>query len=170
MSELENKLAGAGVFRGAGGLEGILKADAFWNANEYGTRLYYGSGVGDYLHRDVLRVAVDILNKSPDQETTALQAEIGALSLFNKLGQKLVKRIQGAPAEGDNKDDIELRLMAIIAERDALKLYKGSMVELLATAKCPDDGKPEHKNMRPCRWCDEREFTLTGAAPGLVFY
>lgn len=55
-----------------------------------------------------------------------LQAQIGALSLFNALGQKLVKRIQDASAEGDNTTDVELRLMAIIAERDALKTWQES--------------------------------------------
>ena len=72
MSEAQRKLAEAGVFKGAGGLEGLLNAREFWEQQPYGTRLYYGEGGLDYLHRDVLRAAVEILNRaapsiSPEQ-------------------------------------------------------------------------------------------------------
>ncbi len=46
-----------GVFKGAAGLAGLLNADEFWEQQPYGTRLYYGVGIADYLHRDVLRAA-----------------------------------------------------------------------------------------------------------------
>jgi hypothetical protein len=54
-------LAAAGVFKGHQGLVGLLKADEFWEQQPYGTRLYYGDGITDYLHRDVLRAAVKLL-------------------------------------------------------------------------------------------------------------
>lgn len=38
-------LTAHGVFKGARGLEGLLNADAFWQQQPYGTRLYYGDGV-----------------------------------------------------------------------------------------------------------------------------
>jgi hypothetical protein len=50
-----------GVFKGAHGLEGLANAVEFWEQQPYGTRLYYGDGIADYLHRDVLRAAVDVL-------------------------------------------------------------------------------------------------------------
>lgn len=55
-------LAGRGVFKGAHGLAGLLDAQEFWGEQPYGTRLYYGPGALDYLHRDVLRAAVAALN------------------------------------------------------------------------------------------------------------
>lgn len=54
-------LAAAGVFKGHQGLLGLLNADKFWEQQPYGTRLYYGDGIADYLHRDVLRAAVKLL-------------------------------------------------------------------------------------------------------------
>jgi len=50
-----------GVFKGAHGLEGLANAQEFWDRQPYGTRLYYGDGIADYLHRDVLRAAVRAL-------------------------------------------------------------------------------------------------------------
>lgn len=55
-------LTSAGVFKGAHGLEKLLDADEFWDQRPYGTRLYYGNGIADYLHRDVLRAAVKLLS------------------------------------------------------------------------------------------------------------
>ena len=50
-----------GVFKGAHGLEGLLNAREFWERQPYGTRLYYGDGIADYLHIGVLRAAVEAL-------------------------------------------------------------------------------------------------------------
>lgn len=61
LSDLTAVLAAAGVFKGHQGLVGLLNADEFWEKQPYGTRLYYGDGIADYLHRDVLRAAVKIL-------------------------------------------------------------------------------------------------------------
>lgn len=48
----------AGLFKGADGLQKMADADAFWLTQPYRTRLYFGDGIADYLHRDVLRAAV----------------------------------------------------------------------------------------------------------------
>jgi hypothetical protein len=56
-------LTNNGVFKGAHGIEGLLTADAFWKQQPYGTRLYYGDGNADYLHRGVLRSAVTLLQR-----------------------------------------------------------------------------------------------------------
>lgn len=67
MSEqITNKLAEAGVFKGFNGLEGLANAKEFWDEQPYGTRLYYGPGITDYLHRGVLEAAIRLL-KEPDQ-------------------------------------------------------------------------------------------------------
>ena len=61
------ELVNQGVFKGAEGLEGLAEADEFWKDQDYGTRLYYGPGIAEYLHRDVLRAAVQALkNKGPE--------------------------------------------------------------------------------------------------------
>lgn len=61
LPDLTAVLAAAGVFKGHQGLVGLLNADEFWEKQPYGTRLYYGDGIADYLHREVLRAAVKIL-------------------------------------------------------------------------------------------------------------
>lgn len=54
-------LTAHGVFKGAHGLDGLTNAQEFWDRQPYGTRLYYGDGIADYLHRDVLRAAIRAL-------------------------------------------------------------------------------------------------------------
>ena len=63
VGEVEELLATAGVFKGSHGIEGLLNADAFWEQQPYGTRLYYGDGIADYLHRGVLRSAATLLQQ-----------------------------------------------------------------------------------------------------------
>lgn len=83
MSEVQNKLAAKGVFAGLGGLEGLLNATEFWAQQPYGTRLYYGSGGGEYLHVGVLRAAIEILREPLDanqsQEIEHLKAKFSNL-------------------------------------------------------------------------------------------
>lgn len=55
------KLTNAGVFKGAEGLRGLAENDEFWSEQPYGTRLYYGDGNNDYLHRGILRAAIQAL-------------------------------------------------------------------------------------------------------------
>lgn len=62
-SEVERKLAQTGVFKGMHGLEGLLNATEFWDRQPYGTRLYYGDGATEYLHRHVLEAAIKILSQ-----------------------------------------------------------------------------------------------------------
>lgn len=58
-----------GVFAGMHGLEGFLNASEFWQEQPYGTRLYYGDGGLDYLHRGVLEAAIDIIRKTEPDPT-----------------------------------------------------------------------------------------------------
>lgn len=58
-----------GVFLGADGLRRLAESDEFWSKEPYGTRLYFGDGVADYLHRDVLRAAVSALRAQPAAAT-----------------------------------------------------------------------------------------------------
>ncbi len=67
MSEkVETALSKQGVFKGAWGLEGLAECQEFWDAQPYGTRLYYGTGIAEYLHRDVLRAAIRALANTPE--------------------------------------------------------------------------------------------------------
>src|SRR5690625_5245036 len=74
--DAESKLAEAGVFAGHHGLRGLADADEFWEKQPYGTRLYYGDGGMDYLHRGVLQKAVEILDAAPQPPAEA-QAQGG---------------------------------------------------------------------------------------------
>lgn len=67
----EQRLCAAGVFKGMEGLRGLLNATEFWERQPYGTRLYYGDGGLQYLHRHVLEAAVDILDGKRGQEKSA---------------------------------------------------------------------------------------------------
>lgn len=64
----EERLTSEGVFKGAHGLKGLLESQRFWDDQPYGTRLYYGDGVTDYLHRDVLRAGVKIIEGDKSNE------------------------------------------------------------------------------------------------------
>ncbi len=114
VSEAQKKLAKAGVFKGHHGLEGLADAQEFWDEQPYGTRLYYGSGIADYLHRDVLQSAIKILNGSCDTETklnaicvAGVSAEAECLSLKQQL----------TALQAEN-DDLESYLDEVMTERD----------------------------------------------------
>ena len=64
-------LTAQGVFKGAHGLEGLANSQEFWDQQPYGTRLYYGDGIADYLHRDVLRAAIRALPPNASHERPA---------------------------------------------------------------------------------------------------
>ncbi len=66
---LESKLEAAGVFKGSAGLRGLLDSQEFWDEQPYTTRLYFGSGNSDYLHRDVLRTAIKLLDGPNTSQT-----------------------------------------------------------------------------------------------------
>jgi len=72
MSEVQRKLAAAGVFAGLSGLEIFLEAGDFWQELPYGTRLYFGPGGGQYLHRSVLRAAVELLKEPAPRDGAEL--------------------------------------------------------------------------------------------------
>ncbi len=62
---MSNELNLPGVFKGADGLQKLADASKFWEEQPYGTRLYFGDGIADYLHRDVLRAAIEALRTPP---------------------------------------------------------------------------------------------------------
>ena len=70
----EQQLAKAGVFKGYDGLRELAECDEFWDTQEYGTRLYYGPGITQYLHRGVLRTAIKILDEVSDNEQLIIEA------------------------------------------------------------------------------------------------
>lgn len=70
-SPLVQKLKLKGVFKGFHGLEGLVNCQEFWDKQPYGTRLYYGDGIADYLHRSILKTAVEILNENSATTTPA---------------------------------------------------------------------------------------------------
>jgi hypothetical protein len=72
--EVGELLAANGVFKGSHGIEGLLNADAFWEQQQYGTRLYYGDGIADYLHRGVLRSAAALLQQQESRIATLRSA------------------------------------------------------------------------------------------------
>lgn len=73
----EDLLEAQGVFKGAHGLRGLAECEAFWRDMPYETRLEYGPGIADYLHRDVLRAAVNALDAMA-AATARLEAVRGA--------------------------------------------------------------------------------------------
>ena len=64
----ENQLAKQGVFKGHDGLRRLAECDEFWEQQEYGTRFYFGPGASDYLHRGVLRAAINALDAMNEME------------------------------------------------------------------------------------------------------
>jgi len=78
MSEMPRKaehlLADEGVFKGHEGLRRLSEAADFWQQQPYGTRLYFGHGGLDYLHRSVLEAALSALDKA-----ATLKADLAAL-------------------------------------------------------------------------------------------
>lgn len=94
---VERKLVEAGVFAGMRGLEGLLNASEFWEQQSYGTRLYYGHGGLDYLHRGVLEAAVKIIREQPSaQEIEQLREEVATLrAKFHNLHERLKDVLSG---------------------------------------------------------------------------
>ena len=58
----EEHLAKKGVFAGHHGLRQFAECDSFWEQQPYGTRLYFDDSAR-YLHRSVLRTAIQILDE-----------------------------------------------------------------------------------------------------------
>lgn len=67
-SNLEQRLSAVGVFKGFHGLEGLANATKFWEQQPYGTRLYYGEGITEYLHIGVLNAAIRALKSTSNKE------------------------------------------------------------------------------------------------------
>ncbi len=61
--EIKRILAEQGLYKGFNGLEGLAQSQDFWDKQPYGTRLYYGPGATDYLHRGCLNAAIKALKE-----------------------------------------------------------------------------------------------------------
>jgi hypothetical protein len=64
VTSVQEALSVNGVFLGQNGLKGLADADSFWEDRPYGTRLYYGDGAMDYLHRDVLHSVIKLIEQN----------------------------------------------------------------------------------------------------------
>jgi hypothetical protein len=56
------------VFKGEDGLKMWAEKDEFWQKQDYGTRFYFGDGINEYVHRDVLRAAIEHIDCPITQE------------------------------------------------------------------------------------------------------
>lgn len=92
---IESQLVKQGVFKGMHGLEALAKADDFWAQRPYGTRLYYGNGELEYLHRSVLESAIKAMNDleeklaAEEKENQQLHDELEKVKADNEQHRKL---------------------------------------------------------------------------------
>jgi len=104
----------ASVFKGSEGLRGLLDEQEFWDRQLYGTRLYYGAGGMDYLHRDVLRAAVDALARPSPQAASEAVKGPEEYQYARRLAEALSERHYGG-----NKDWRPLPdLMGVLTQID----------------------------------------------------
>lgn len=87
----EKALCDSGVFKGAEGLRQFSECQEFWDEQPYGTRFYFGDG--NYLHRDVLRAAVRLLDsaKAPAVDGTVIRDAVRLDWLIRKLSGKALR-------------------------------------------------------------------------------
>ena len=111
-----NALEAVGVFKNAEGLEQLLNADTFWEQQPFGTRLYFGDGATDYLHRNVLSAAVALLNRIPDRK-------------LKELTDEQLYKMANVNLWGDIDEAVKLARDAIAADRS---LNGGYAPQLLA--------------------------------------
>ena len=99
-----------GVFKGADGLRKLVDSQPFWDEQSYGTRLYFGPNITDYLHRDVLRAAVEHLERA----APPAQPDHQGHSCTHKCTWPQCEAAQPAPAQEpqpvSNTDELPQRL------------------------------------------------------------
>jgi hypothetical protein len=116
---VEEALVEQGVFKGQHGLEGLLNAEEFWSTQPYGTRLYYGEGGLDYLHRDVLRAAVQIL--------ASRKGDARPGGLVERMGDKIADTGWNTDSyDPEARKEFTLRIRAAIREAAAWLEARGS--------------------------------------------
>lgn len=114
--ELEKALEEAGVFKGADGLRRLCDAHQFWEEQPYGTRLYFGGGVTDYLHRDVLRAVINVADTF----------------LASQQGEQHPEQAEGA------QDEREAFILRMIEERDISRTMAGHMWDSRQPSPAPE--------------------------------
>lgn len=107
MSEMprsaEHLLADEGVFKGHEGLRRLEAASEFWERQPYGTRLYFGGGGLDYLHRSVLRAAISALDKAATLKTELVKLRQHAEAMADELREPMALRDYRADFPKDAK-------------------------------------------------------------------
>lgn len=135
----ERVLRSYGVYAGYHGLRGLLNADAFWDEQPYGTRLYYGGGNTDYLQRGVLRSAVEALDAAPLQEG-ALPALPVPFTAQVMCGEDTA-----------------------LYTADQMHAHAAAVAAALATASLDDDSD----HLKPCPFCgSDAEFDAVASVDG----
>lgn len=132
MSSIESEMTARGVFKGMHGLEGLVNAREFWDRQAYGTRLYYGDGMTDYLHHSVLKTAVEAIS-----ELSTLRAENERLRGALVEGRRAIGGHDApndcyatGPRTGDvYRDLVECPACIFIATLDAIDQARAALQE-----------------------------------------
>jgi len=119
------------VFKGADGLKKLVEHNAFWEAQPYGTRLYFGDGIAEYLHRDVLRAAVRDLESQASALVTAPQPAAAPsgdawISVNERLPEpEVLVAVYSPPTEHDWPGSVNINLDCIDPNDDDHKSWLG---------------------------------------------
>lgn len=113
----EHVLSDAGVFKGHEGLRQLAECENFWQQRPYGTRLYFDEEYpGRYLHRSVLRAAIQAMDSFAEQKNT-IEREVTAVT------SQLAEARSIAWEWGQGVDDAEaaIRKLSRMFPIDAMK-------------------------------------------------
>lgn len=117
----EHVLSDAGVFKGHEGLRQLAECENFWQQRPYGTRLYFDEEYpGRYLHRSVLRAAIQAMDSFAEQKNT-IERELAALTA--QLAEARRDAVVGAAIERAARDLPEYYELEITIERGAASVY-----------------------------------------------
>jgi hypothetical protein len=127
------RLGKEGLYAGNHGLTGLLTAKDFWEAQPYGTRLYYGGGATDYLHHSALSCAIQAIIKDA-AEIERLEGELYA-------EQKHVAQLQTCVAELEAHVKVQAEACGQFAaersiacdERDAARVEAEAMRRIIGS-------------------------------------
>jgi hypothetical protein len=101
--QVDKSLDKQDVIKGYHGLKELLDVDDFWHKQLYGTRLYYGNGVADYLHRDVLRAAVHALATAKNEQPCCpVNSGVGKANSITAKESKPINFPDNTPAPSDS--------------------------------------------------------------------
>lgn len=112
MGNLEQKLEAAGVFKEAEALRLLVDCEEFWENRPYETRLYFGEDNNHYLHRNVLRAAVKLLDepclkarvKELEEELEAKKALCVSLSNGERILWEKIRQLEAKLKNNESND------------------------------------------------------------------